>query len=569
MSISLSTFLFFSCNSVVDVNFSGSSSDKNILLGEAESLLTLSDQQTCSEVELQYSQDNVGEDWNSQPDSGWASWEEPEDFYGGEGVVVGDFSNDGILDIFVPTRAEDLLFFGKIEQGQYSLVRSSDEPWNLVTTEFNSVSLGGSTADIEGDGDLDLLIIKMNGPNELWINDGLGVFSLSTNSLHDEFGYRPGSSWADYNKDGWLDLISFGSGGGPLDGPPWEDSDDFEPAVPDRLYKNKNGILRPKNIVHTEKDGYTFAGSFIDINKDSLLDIYIINDFGHVHTPNQVLLQTDNGFIESPDHDLSFAAFGMGLGIGDLNEDGDPDFFITDWGRNVLMESDGDGGWYDSTLQRRVIPSDERQQLSWGAEFVDINNDSLLDIWVPYGALENQEEFQVEFDALGLQNPYQQPDALFLQQEDGSFLEQASSLGLDRETTSRGGVWADLNQDGVLDLISAAIDGPAAIFLSSCTQEHWTAIRLQQIDGNYNGIGSRIRISGTINGEKRTLERWVLAGGTSMASGGPPVVYFGLGDMETIEKMEVFWANGLVESFTNIPTNQNIHIEFKMAETTE
>ena len=165
MSISLSTFLFFGCNSVVDVNFSGSSSDKNTLLGEAESLLTLSEPQTCSEIELQYSQDDVGEDWNSQPESGWASWEEPEDFYGGEGVVVGDFSNDGILDIFVPTRAEDLLFFGKIEQGKYTLIRSSDEPWNLVTTTFNSVTLGGSAADIEGDGDLDLLIIKMNGPN--------------------------------------------------------------------------------------------------------------------------------------------------------------------------------------------------------------------------------------------------------------------------------------------------------------------------------------------------------------------------------------------------------------------
>ena len=118
MSISPSIFLFFSCNSVVDVNFSGSSSDKNILLGEAESLLTLSNPQTCSEVALQYSQEGLGEDWNNQPESGWASWEEPEDFYGGEGVVVGDFSNDGILDVFLPTRGEDLLFFGKIEHGK-------------------------------------------------------------------------------------------------------------------------------------------------------------------------------------------------------------------------------------------------------------------------------------------------------------------------------------------------------------------------------------------------------------------------------------------------------------------
>ena len=77
------------------------------------------------------------------------------------------------------------------------MVRSADEPWNLVTTAFNSVTLGGSAADIEGDGDLDLLIIKMNGPNELWINDGQGVFSLSSNSLHDEFGYRPANSTAD------------------------------------------------------------------------------------------------------------------------------------------------------------------------------------------------------------------------------------------------------------------------------------------------------------------------------------------------------------------------------------
>ena len=68
---------------------------------------------------------------------------------------------------------------------------------------------------------------------------------------------------------------------------------------------------------------------------------------------------------------------------------------------------------------------------------------------------------------------------------------------------------------------------------------------------------------------RREAERWVLAGGTSMASGGPPVVHFGLGDMETMEKIEIFWANGLVEAFTNIPINRKIHIAFKLAETNE
>ena len=209
----------------------------------------------------------------------------------------------------------------------------------------------------------------------------------------------------------------------------------------------QNGILRPK-ILSTQKRWPYLCWSFIDINNDSLLDIYIINDFGHVHTPNQVLLQTDNGFVESPDHDLSFAAFGMGLGIGDLNEDGFPDFFITDWGRNILMESDGDGGWYDSTLQRNIIPSDERQQLL-GVQNLLISTTIVFSI---SGFLMGHSKIKKTSKMIlmhwvckiHINNPM-----LYSQQEDGLFLNRLL-LGLDRETTSRGGVWADLNKDGVL-----------------------------------------------------------------------------------------------------------------------
>ena len=110
------------------------------------------------------------------------------------------------------------------------------------------------------------------------------------------------------------------------------------------------------------------------------------------------------------------------------------------------------------------VAESDTQQVGWGIELHDFDNDSDVDVWVGYGYLSMDAEEQESFDSLGLYNTRYQPDALFLQ-EGGQFTDVAADWGIDRETITRGGIWSDINDDGFLDFISTAIDGPVEAYL--------------------------------------------------------------------------------------------------------
>jgi hypothetical protein len=282
----------------------------------------------------------------------------------------------------------------------------------------------------------------------------------------------------------------------------------------------------------------------------------VVNDFGEFVTPNQLYMSSSTGALTSIDFpDITIPVFGMGLAIGDINQDQSPDWFITDWGRNHLLLSDGAGGWYDGTLSSNLIAQQEYQQVAWGAEFIDVNNDGHLDIWVGYGQLDIPQDEQAYFDEIGLYNNRYQPDALYIQQPDGRFVDVASEWGINRSTISRGGVWADINQDGFVDFISPAIDGPVIAYYATCDNSNWINIRPKQTDDNRFAIGTRIEV------ETATAiqSRWILAGGTSASSGGPPEAHFGLDTSESVT-VRVFWADGEVSQHQNLDSRQFVEI---------
>ena len=173
---------------------------------------------------------------------------------------------------------------------------------------------------------------------------------------------------------------------------------------------------------------------------------------------------------------------------------------------------------------RNLIAQQSDQYVAWGAEFVDVNNDGLLDAWVGYGQLDIPEEAQGDFDNLGLYNPRFQPDALYIQEPNGTFTDVAADWGINRETISRGGVWADLNRDGFMDFISPAIDGPAVAYVATCDDSTWLNVQPRQADGNRFAIGARIEV--IADDTETPQSRWILAGGTSASSGAPPEAHF-------------------------------------------
>ena len=127
--------------------------------------------------------------------------------------------------------------------------------------------------------------------------------------------------------------------------------------------------------------------------------------------------------------------------------------------------------------------------------------------------------------------------------------------GINRNDVTRGGVWADLNQDGFLDWIATNINGPFEAYQAQCDQSNWLTIRLRQKDGNTMGIGSRIHLEH----DEISQYRWMLAGGSSLSSGGPPEVHFGLADASEVD-ITINWADGEDTTISGIQSRQIVTI---------
>ena len=246
-----------------------------------------------------------------------------------------------------------------------------------------------------------------------------------------------------------------------------------------RLVQTSCTNMNPGNAYTVEPlpnhtpEPYSCCAAFIDVDLDLVQDLYIVNDFGMYVQPNQVFLGDEaGGFTPDFNSGIDVGMYGMGLAIGDVNNDEYPDFAVSDWGRNWLLLSDGFGQWYDSTMTSNFVAGEDSQQVGWGVELHDFDNDADLDIWVGYGYLNMPEEEQESFDDFGLFNPKLQPDA-FVSSGGGVFTDAASEWGIDRSTITRGGIWADLNDDGFLDFISTAIDGPVEAYLANCDDSNW------------------------------------------------------------------------------------------------
>jgi len=225
------------------------------------------------------------------------------------------------------------------------------------------------------------------------------------------------------------------------------------------------------------------------------------------------------------------------------------------------MLSDGTGGYFESAAARGITAS-TKQQVGWGAELADMDNDGYLDLSVAYGLLPPDEVTMgpmpeiILGDQLNM-NWVEQPDALYVQDSSGNFSDVAEDWGLDHRGISRGFVLADLNRDGFLDRVGRDLWGPAHMYLSRCDDSAWLTVQLEQPGANPSAIGAQVTAS---VGEQRWT-RWVHAGSTSLSSGGPAEVHFGLGSIGQIDKLEVLWPDGAHSVLEDVETRARMQIE--------
>jgi hypothetical protein len=216
-----------------------------------------------------------------------------------------------------------------------------------------------------------------------------------------------------------------------------------------------------------------------------------------------------------------------------------PDLAVTGSGELQLAASDGAGAWVRTGAEAQLSPADPALSVvGWGLEFGDVDNDGDLDLATAYG------QFWL-YPSSDEDNPESQPDALFIQDEDGAFSDAAEAWQVNDTTAGRGLIWADIDRDGHLDLVRRPVFSAVTVDLAQCTDRAWLSVHLSGPGENPFGIGARVRLH-TDQGE---WTRWMRAGGTSIAASGPPELHFGLGSSQRITALQVLWPDGSREHF--------------------
>jgi enediyne biosynthesis protein E4 len=458
----------------------------------------------------------------------------------GGGVLVGDFEGDGLQQIMV-LGSETVAFWSQLATGDFENQSATRLP--LSGTGLTAVT-GGSVVDIEGDGDLDLYLTVFGEENQLWLNDGEGLFAAEDGSAGLGGGSHRtmSSAWGDMDGDGDLDLVLGGAGPQPWN--PYAAAADFEQGDPIHLFENLgDGTFADVSALLPEEihDGYQSNVSWIDLDGDMRQDLVVVNNYGWAR-PGTVLWNRETGFVADDGNSGFSDAFGaFGLGLGDLNADGIPDFLRTGYASLSVLASH-EGAWQEMAPIWSLEPT-SKQTFGWGAAVSDIDNDADLDLMVGYGFWDH------------FANSETQADSLYLMDE-GSFVDEGQDWGFADEAYTRGLIAADFNRDGWVDVVKQRLDAGARMLVSRCGEAAWLGVELQDYTENRFGIGARIQI--VANGVSHT--RWLTAGGFSVFSSGPPEALFGLGDAETVESLTVTWPDGEVSTFSGIGARQYLRV---------
>lgn len=446
------------------------------------------------------------------------------------GITFCDFNKDGWDDITVPSVAGDPIRFFQNIQGDFEevfleindpLVRTKQIVW----------------IDFDNDGDKDLFATSEFSSNALYENNDFEFTDITTSAgLPTENVYTNGGSWADYDNDGDLDLFLANR--------------DSLFETPNMLYRNNgDGTFTNVNIISGIGNESTlcFQGTFFDYNNDGWLDLFLIND----RTITENILYQNNGngtFVDvSEQSGSNLVMDAMSIGIEDYDNDGDIDVYITntfDIDReikgNVLMSNNGDGSFEDIATDTGTRFDDT----SWGANWLDGDNNGQLDLYVSGSSDENS-------DSSRSSAFYYYNNQAFNLIEDSGFENDLSF--------SYGNAIGDFNNDGYTDvLVLNQAPYQCALFENKSDEllsNNWLKIALEGVQSNKDGYGAKIEI-----GTSQGIQYRFRASIESYLSQNSDTEMFGLNKSNNVDYVQVTWPSGQIDLYSDLEVNTTYKI---------
>ncbi len=487
-----------------------------------------------------------------------------EQSYMGGGAAFFDYDNDGLLDIYI-TGGEDLDRLYKNEGDGTFSNQTLAAGFDSTSTFF---SHGVTTGDIDNDGFREIFITSWDynfqsayARNYLYYNNGDGTFSDITTSagMHLDSAWSTSATFGDFNLDGYLDLyvtnyveqvgfIRDTAGNGNING-------FAHICFPDLLYfNNGDNTFTNKSIDYDITDlGCGLAVAATNYNNDDHIDIMLANDFGEFIVPNKLYQGPDLTEV-SATTGTDIGLYGMGIAIGDYDEDDDLDYYISNLGRNVLLQNQGDGTFIDNTTFAGIENTavDTLLVTSWGTAFFDYDNDTYLDLFVNNGFIP-----AADFIA----TTYTDPNKLYRNNGDGTFSDLADSLGLGDVNVGRGFAQADYDNDGDLDMIIVnlnrfvTMDPHVTLYRNDLNNgSNYIKFELTGVLANRDAFGAHLRV----HADGRTFLREV-GGGSSHASQNTSIVHVGLGVIDMVDSVSVQWPGGRTQKLCSNLSINTLH----------
>jgi hypothetical protein len=496
------------------------------------------------------------------------------------GIALFDYDNDGFLDIYCINGAE-IPSLDKTSPTYWNrLFRNNHDGTFTDVTEKTGVAgagygMGVAIGDYDNDGNADIFLASVTG-NQLFHNNGDGTFTDMTSKAglagahaHGRKMWSVGGGWFDYNNDGLLDLFV-------VNYCHWEVNKDPYCALKEglRAYCHPNLYLPLHNTLYRNNGDGSFTDvshetgidaffgkgmtvTFADIDGGGFLSAFVTNDtmpnflFRNAGGKKFEEIAVSAGVAYSPDGN---ALSGMGADFRDINNDGLPDIWHTAVEHEgfPLYINQGGGIFVDANVASGLGALTNRMT-GWSNGAYDFDNDGWKDLFVARANVMDNIQQAIPAEA------YPEPNSVFRNLGNGKFEDASPSAGAAFQIPGphRGAAFGDIFNTGRIDAVVSSLNEPIKLFRNvGASGRHWLLLRLAGTRSNRMGLGAQIKIT-TPDGRSQWNEATTAVG---YACSSDPRVHFGLGVNTAVKEIQITWPSRTIQRLSNVAADQILTI---------